>query len=682
MAFFNADPQPLMLPGFSRVVAQGRQPFIRMVTPRAVPRNEDLTIVTVTPLPNVEVPFAEVRDVILGLLVEDYGLQVREIQKCPLGRGQAFVRLARVSDRDGLVDSSPHLHHGFSLSFVNHNRGFNARRVNFNRECWLMLIGFPPDYRSNEQIGDTIKSFERLLFWQRDNNLARVIIKARVTELADVPHYIVISEGDNFEGVSLTVQCEIIQQNLLGGMLQDEDIPPGGFEEGDFVFPGLPQNQQFGQQLNWPLWPQPQQLQFEDPNGADAVQPDQPVLGPNGGQVPDQIMEDPVLAVPEDQPELPPAHQHSAPISLSNAQGSSVFSSSEVSGPLLPDLNVPVQDDEGDLQYPDVLLPMAGVEPAQSPPNFLAPEIQPEELMNDEEIAEQVRQLNVQQFLEEQQNLILPASNINLNLNVGFFRVLHESSVDFGPFVLAHSKAQALKPNADLFRLWAKYFSPVGRLEPLVQIPKDWAPFFLKMLLSPESFDWAKSLLLSPSWKALSEFWSAGDHFQFALPTTCPDKDGISCVHRPELSEPSVKLLEEDPQSPPSNQDPLNSRTTPAANLLVDTAFRRSPRIREKNGGFKKPSCTDKGCLACSSSPPAIPPAVLRSIGEKVCSIPAEKLSDKALRSKPKTLKAVGEKKSSTKGAKNKKSKKKIAGIAETEDETEDDATGNEDALE
>jgi hypothetical protein len=379
---------------------------------------------------------------------------------------------------------------------------------------------------------------------------------------------------------------------------------------------------------------------------------------------------------------LPPAQQNSAPISLSIAQGSSVFSSSEVSGPLLPDLNVPVQDDEGDLQYPDVLLPMAGVEPAQSPPNFLAPEIQPEELMNDEEIAEQVRQLNVQQFLEEQQNLILPASNINLNLNVGFFRVLHESSVDFGPFVPAHSKAQALKPNADLFRLWAKYFSPVGRLEPLVQIPKDWAPFFLKMLLSPESFDWAKSLLLSPSWKALSEFWSAGDHFQFALPTTCPDKDGISCVHRPELSEPSVKLLEEDPQSPPSNQDPLNSRTTPAANLLVDTAFRRSPRIREKNGGFKKPSCTDKGCLACSSSPPAIPPAVLRSIGEKVCSIPAEKLSDKALRSKPKTLKAVGEKKSSTKGAKNKKSKKKIAGIAETEDETEDDATGNEDALE
>jgi hypothetical protein len=210
MAFLNIDPNPMMLPGFSRMMVQGREPFIRMVTPRATPRNEDLAIVTVTPLPTVEVPFGEIRDVILGLLVEDYDLQVRDIQMCPFGRGQAFVRFARLSDRDGLIAHSPHHHHGFTLNFVQHNRGDNDRRVNFNRECWLMLIGYPPDYRSNEEIGHTIKSFGRLLFWQRDNVLARIIIKARVTDLVDIPHYIIISEGDFFEGVSLTVQCEIL----------------------------------------------------------------------------------------------------------------------------------------------------------------------------------------------------------------------------------------------------------------------------------------------------------------------------------------------------------------------------------------------------------------------------------------------------------------------------------------
>jgi hypothetical protein len=49
MAFLNVDPAPMMLPGFSRVVVQGREPFIRMVTPRATPSNEDLAIVTVSP---------------------------------------------------------------------------------------------------------------------------------------------------------------------------------------------------------------------------------------------------------------------------------------------------------------------------------------------------------------------------------------------------------------------------------------------------------------------------------------------------------------------------------------------------------------------------------------------------------------------------------------------------------
>jgi hypothetical protein len=261
MAFLNVDPAPMMLPGFSRVVVQGREPFIRMVTPRATPSNEDLAIVTVSPLPAVEVPFGEIRDVILGLLVEEYGLQIRDVQWCPFGRGQAFVRFARLSDRYAAIAHSPHNFNGFSLDFVQHNRGANARRVNFNRECWLMLIGYPADYRSIDEIGDTIKSFGRLLFWQRDNCLARVIVKARVTDLLDVPHYIIISEGDNFEGVSLSVQCEIIQQNILGGMPQVEDIPPGGLDD-NFVFPGLGPNQPDHQLLIWAPWPQPQHLQI------------------------------------------------------------------------------------------------------------------------------------------------------------------------------------------------------------------------------------------------------------------------------------------------------------------------------------------------------------------------------------------------------------------------------------
>lgn len=127
MVFLDINPNPLMLPGFSKVVVQGNEPFIRMATPRAVPRNEDLAIVTVSPLPEEEVPFAEICDVILGLLVEEYGLQIQEVQMCPFGCDQAFVRFARISDRDGLIAHSLHHHHGFSLRIVQHNRGDNAR---------------------------------------------------------------------------------------------------------------------------------------------------------------------------------------------------------------------------------------------------------------------------------------------------------------------------------------------------------------------------------------------------------------------------------------------------------------------------------------------------------------------------------------------------------------------------
>lgn len=47
-----------------------------------------------------------------------------------------------------------------------------------------------------------------------------------------------MSEGGDFEGVSRIVQCEIIQRNMLGGQLQDEDIPPSGLEN-NFVFPSF-----------------------------------------------------------------------------------------------------------------------------------------------------------------------------------------------------------------------------------------------------------------------------------------------------------------------------------------------------------------------------------------------------------------------------------------------------------
>jgi hypothetical protein len=92
-----------------------------------------------------------------------------------------------------------------------------------------MLISYPQDYRSNEEIGDTIKSFGRLLFWQRDNVLARIIIKARVTDLIDIPHYIIISEGDFLKGYLLLCSVRSSNKICLEGCLRMRIYPLGAW---------------------------------------------------------------------------------------------------------------------------------------------------------------------------------------------------------------------------------------------------------------------------------------------------------------------------------------------------------------------------------------------------------------------------------------------------------------------
>lgn len=98
MAFLNINPSPMVLPGFSRVLVNGQEKFTRVLTARARLANEDLAIVTVSNLLPGLFPFVELRNTILDLLVDDYGLVVKDIHKCPFGRGQAYVWMNRAFD--------------------------------------------------------------------------------------------------------------------------------------------------------------------------------------------------------------------------------------------------------------------------------------------------------------------------------------------------------------------------------------------------------------------------------------------------------------------------------------------------------------------------------------------------------------------------------------------------------
>jgi hypothetical protein len=90
-----------------------------------------------------------------------------------------------------------------------------------------MLLGFPLDYQEEEFYHRAIGSFGRFLFWQEEERrLTRVIIRARVTDLQSVPHFIVFSESEGLDSDSWMVQCEILQHNLLGAGPPIEDLVP------------------------------------------------------------------------------------------------------------------------------------------------------------------------------------------------------------------------------------------------------------------------------------------------------------------------------------------------------------------------------------------------------------------------------------------------------------------------
>ena len=202
-----------------------------MVLPRRARRHEDWAIATIQQLQD-EVLFRNVREVLEDFLQHDPVAQVgvREIQPCPFG--EAYVQFRHVRDRDRLVRDSPHAFGDVFISFTRHNEGRNWRRVNFNRICWLLIVGIPFDNCNTEDIAAAVTRFAKIISWEKEDALkGKVLVKARVTDLQEIPKSLRWTEGEMFEGESLTSSIEVLMEEMLGGGSPDEDtIPPPGID--------------------------------------------------------------------------------------------------------------------------------------------------------------------------------------------------------------------------------------------------------------------------------------------------------------------------------------------------------------------------------------------------------------------------------------------------------------------
>lgn len=98
----------------------------------------------INPLPVNAMNFLAVRDVLEEFLEDHVRVHYKDIQ--PSHLGQALVRFNNGYDWDNLIQMSPIPFGDVSVLFVKHNQGRNWRRVLFNTECLIMLLGFPVDY--------------------------------------------------------------------------------------------------------------------------------------------------------------------------------------------------------------------------------------------------------------------------------------------------------------------------------------------------------------------------------------------------------------------------------------------------------------------------------------------------------------------------------------------------------
>jgi len=88
------------------------------------------------------------------------------------------------------------------------------------------MIGFDIDLWTRQLVEKVVSSFGLLMIWEEDHyNLARAVVKVRVSSLEDIPWFFVFTEGVGPDTDSWSVQTEMIQATMIGNAAQDEDFP-------------------------------------------------------------------------------------------------------------------------------------------------------------------------------------------------------------------------------------------------------------------------------------------------------------------------------------------------------------------------------------------------------------------------------------------------------------------------
>lgn len=123
MAYQRVDPSPFKPRGMHIENIPNRPMMMRAVSGRRPrPTNENLAIVTISPIPGNVLHFPTVEELVREFM-DDRRTQISEVQPSHLGR--ALVRFEYDHDSDLFVRESPHPYGGINFSFVRRNQSRN-----------------------------------------------------------------------------------------------------------------------------------------------------------------------------------------------------------------------------------------------------------------------------------------------------------------------------------------------------------------------------------------------------------------------------------------------------------------------------------------------------------------------------------------------------------------------------
>jgi len=224
------------------------------------------------------------------------------------------------------------------------------------------------------------------------------------------------------------------------------------------------------------------------------------------------------------------------------------------------------------------------------------------------------------QSILAQRGIQAQLQNSNIQTQMGSI-----SSGPFGQQEMAHDI------EAETGRLMRKFFPSGNGSELVINISKQWAPFFIKLLLSPSNFVWTKQFLSSKAPVCLLD--NPEDCCHINIPSSCPNAN-LQCLS---TTVEEVQKAEEGC----SKKLPLKKRNRKEL-AIVESEVRRSKRLTGITKGFKFSICSKISCFACKSMPPSTRTKALKKLAIDFCGLSESEVNSNVLQPKRKKASPIG----------------------------------------